>query len=81
MSDTMRHHIKPTGHKIRALARTCAEGFRFKAPLSKEAEREAAARYWRMIGHDLPEEERIERHHKFATDAPTIRPLRRHSSA
>jgi hypothetical protein len=66
---------------LHALGRAFSIGLGVKAPLSKAQEKQAAANYWRMLGHDLSLEERAERHHKFATDAPYVRPQRHRTTA
>lgn len=65
----------------RAITHAYTRALRVRAPLPADAERQAADNYWRMLGHELPAEERAIRHHKFAIDAPYIRSQRPHTTA
>lgn len=80
-SETLRHSIRRGKGLLEIVARSYSAALHHSGGASREAQRQAAAHYWQMLGHDLPLSERIEQHHKLTAEAPIIQPPRHRATA
>lgn len=69
----MKATIQRATRKSAAEVRAALTAVHHRADITPEEEQAAAGRYWRMLGHDLPAEERRRRALRFTADAPVER--------